>query len=1075
MRVYNENIEGSQSVSRHQLVGGDVRIGGTVTVGHNLRVKGWVDAPNLKGALKGLYATEESLVAAYPRPEAGWFALVGDSIPAAVWRAERDVSVYPAVWSWKATGEMGGAFNLALDAIEGDIASLDGELSALDDFLSKGLVDGKSLTFSQTGEVCSLSFYIRKRDGSLDLRMVNIPVVTAESPGLMGVPERAELKAATAALGEIAGKIQALEFSASALGTRIGTETSERKAADTALEGKITSETSERKAADTALEGKLTSEKSARETADTALSQRIDDEEAARQVADSALSERIKNEESARVGLVKQMGSFASDMERSVEKIKNRSDFMEGHVVITTKAWTDKYLREVEGIDFSRCPAMIAKLRDELSVCGYVRLSENPNMAFAASFFNMGGVLDELIVNFFYVDMEGDAYYCTVSLLGGADDAETWDSGSMSLVPLAETPELKRRLAEMESARKKADKAIENQMINYVSDLGALTTEKINAAKEELESEIGSANERIAGIDGRIKGIGDRFEDNESELRRLGKKTTYHEDSILTLEESMTGIMEGKSMWIDSVPEVLSFLGKIRDDETLRDMLADVSLDSLPEMLFTFHGKVPAANRNSVQEEDVSEADILAGRYCLRILPRRAGEAPKLPGAVLLLPSETGGGYDVESGRYLIQWGGREDEGIYSPGSAELTSGSRIYVCGNDLFRWDGTGYRNVTHIQGAIDGLNERMEAGDAELRELLEAEVMERQAYDEELMCQSQETRDEISRIMTENSSDGIDNVSEVFGFLAGLKDTETLKGKLDKSLSNLQKGLYWPCFLPYTINSILNESYYTSGGMDRPLPMDIASKGGANFSVFKYLPPEVAIFYNATAYPEGMTIGDYFSRMKNGVFPQGGIRFVSALSKDGIQNSVLLHPLSVDAETLIPLEMNPDIMLRSIRFAPIYDGHWKTWVDPILYMREASMYQFRFHPRIVDMEMVRNILAYLDIDLNESPGPGEGKALDFDEIPYDFKFDAPTRVVDLFRNAEYVRFRSTKSYGRTVLVPLVDKRPFSREPLAVNEVYSPWLYLSSSSLGRFGMTFGDQQPGTEGSTVSGSWEVK
>lgn len=76
-------------VDRHAIVGGDTTLRGNTAVGGDLRVDGWLEAPNIKGALKGLYAGEEELTKQWPRPEPGWFALVGDTLPATLFRSER--------------------------------------------------------------------------------------------------------------------------------------------------------------------------------------------------------------------------------------------------------------------------------------------------------------------------------------------------------------------------------------------------------------------------------------------------------------------------------------------------------------------------------------------------------------------------------------------------------------------------------------------------------------------------------------------------------------------------------------------------------------------------------------------------------------------------------------------------------------------------------------------------------------------------------------------------------------------------------------------------------------------------
>lgn len=122
MSLKNTDIQGSANISRNVNVGGHANVNGNAVVNHNLIVKGWVDAPNIKGPLKGLFASEDALKAAYPRPMPGWFALVGNTLPANVYRADKG--------QWTPTGETGGEFNLWLDKLEADIKELADESEA---------------------------------------------------------------------------------------------------------------------------------------------------------------------------------------------------------------------------------------------------------------------------------------------------------------------------------------------------------------------------------------------------------------------------------------------------------------------------------------------------------------------------------------------------------------------------------------------------------------------------------------------------------------------------------------------------------------------------------------------------------------------------------------------------------------------------------------------------------------------------------------------------------------------------------------------------------------------------------
>ncbi len=131
----NKDVQGSANVSRNVNVGGTASVCGSVLVSHHLVVKGWVDAPHVKGPMKGLYASETALRAAYPRPDPGWFALVGATLPAAVWRSQSG--------SWQPTGAEGGEFTIWLDEIESaldrdreEITDITERLSAHDTTLS---------------------------------------------------------------------------------------------------------------------------------------------------------------------------------------------------------------------------------------------------------------------------------------------------------------------------------------------------------------------------------------------------------------------------------------------------------------------------------------------------------------------------------------------------------------------------------------------------------------------------------------------------------------------------------------------------------------------------------------------------------------------------------------------------------------------------------------------------------------------------------------------------------------------------------------------------------------------------
>lgn len=88
MAVKGTKIDGDVSVGRNVSAGGDAHVAGCMQIGHNLVVKGWLDAKNIKGPSKGLFSTVEKLRSAYATPHEGWWALVGRALPASLYIAE---------------------------------------------------------------------------------------------------------------------------------------------------------------------------------------------------------------------------------------------------------------------------------------------------------------------------------------------------------------------------------------------------------------------------------------------------------------------------------------------------------------------------------------------------------------------------------------------------------------------------------------------------------------------------------------------------------------------------------------------------------------------------------------------------------------------------------------------------------------------------------------------------------------------------------------------------------------------------------------------------------------------------
>ena len=102
----SKQIVGDAAVGRHVYIGGNANVSGNATIKRNLKVDGWLDAKNIKDPNKGLYKSVETLKKSHPEPMSGWYALVGDTFPAKVYRAEEKDGAIEWVYTGVNSGEL---------------------------------------------------------------------------------------------------------------------------------------------------------------------------------------------------------------------------------------------------------------------------------------------------------------------------------------------------------------------------------------------------------------------------------------------------------------------------------------------------------------------------------------------------------------------------------------------------------------------------------------------------------------------------------------------------------------------------------------------------------------------------------------------------------------------------------------------------------------------------------------------------------------------------------------------------------------------------------------------------------
>lgn len=223
--IENHSVGGSVAVGRDVTVGGRSTIRGNATFNRDVYISGWLNARNIRGAGKGLYETVEKLNSAYPNPENGWFALVGNTLPADIYRAWGGV--------WEATGQKGGEPVLELARLTELSESLENEVSArvdADEALKKAI----------DAEVTARTNGDKELSDALTKEIADRKKAIAD-----------EVLARTTAITE------AIDAEAQARGTAISDEATARSEADKALQTAMDKNVTELKGADTEHESRL--------------------------------------------------------------------------------------------------------------------------------------------------------------------------------------------------------------------------------------------------------------------------------------------------------------------------------------------------------------------------------------------------------------------------------------------------------------------------------------------------------------------------------------------------------------------------------------------------------------------------------------------------------------------------------------------------------------------------------------------------------------------------------------------------------------------------------------------------
>lgn len=256
--IESHSVGGSVAVGRDVTVGGRSTVRGNATFNRDVYISGWLNARNIRGAGKGLYETVEKLKSAYPNPENGWFALVGNTLPADIYRAWGGV--------WEATGQKGGEPVLELAKLTELSESLENEVSArvaADEALKKAI--DAEVTARANGDT-ELSDALTKEIADREKAIAD--EVLARTTAITEAIE-AEADARTKAIAaeakaredadvaETTARTAAIEAETQARDTAIFAEATARSEADKALQTAMDKNVTELKGADTEHESRL--------------------------------------------------------------------------------------------------------------------------------------------------------------------------------------------------------------------------------------------------------------------------------------------------------------------------------------------------------------------------------------------------------------------------------------------------------------------------------------------------------------------------------------------------------------------------------------------------------------------------------------------------------------------------------------------------------------------------------------------------------------------------------------------------------------------------------------------------
>ena len=198
-------IDGDLAVSRNAEIGRDVDIHGKARVAGSLKVEGFLDAPHIKGAAKGLFNSVEELTREYPDPRPGWFAIVLDAT-----NKEKGILYKAENGGWVATTDEAKPYEFIKDSInvfasKGELADETQRAQSAEHLLTQRIVNETvrateaengikkdAVKFSRlgiTGYADKLELMAGTIDGD-EVRYIDIPAATETKAGVVSAADK---------------------------------------------------------------------------------------------------------------------------------------------------------------------------------------------------------------------------------------------------------------------------------------------------------------------------------------------------------------------------------------------------------------------------------------------------------------------------------------------------------------------------------------------------------------------------------------------------------------------------------------------------------------------------------------------------------------------------------------------------------------------------------------------------------------------------------------------------------------------------------------------------------------------